>query len=66
MSSNDQTHIHAEILYFKPEIGPVHSDLCASEIDDDYRALLHTCLDEFLNNYDADGCFAVGNFKIGD
>ena len=44
----------------------VHSDVCTSEIDKDYRELLHKCLDEFLNNYDADGYFAIGNFKIGD
>ena len=66
MSKAETTHIHAEIEYFRPDVGMVHSDLCTSEIDDDYRELLHKCLDEFLNNYDADGCFAVGNFKIGD
>lgn len=66
MSKAEPPHIHAEIEYFRPDVGMVHSDLCTSEIDDDYRELLHKCLDEFLNNYDADGCFAIGNFKIGD
>lgn len=66
MSKAESSHIHAEIEYYSPTRGMVHSDLCTSEIDEDYRELLHKCLDEFLNNYDADGCFAVGNFKIGD
>lgn len=66
MSISEPPHIHAEIQYTKTEIGMVHSDVCTSEIDKDYRELLHKCLDEFLNNYDADGYFAVGNFKIGD
>lgn len=66
MYGEDQSHIHAEIQYYSPTRGMVHSDLCTSDIDNDYRELLHKCLDEFLNNYDADGCFAIGNFKIGD
>ena len=66
MSNVEPPHIHAEIQYYSPTRGMVHSDLCTSEIDNDYRELLHKCLDEFLNNYDADGYFAVGNFKIGD
>lgn len=65
MSISEPPHIHAEIQYNSLEIGMVHSDLCTSEIDD-YRELPNKCLDEFLNNCDADGYFAVGNFKIGD
>lgn len=63
MSGSD--HIHAEILYGTDK-GLVHSDVCTADISDEYRELLHQCLDEFLNNYDPSGGFAVGNFTLGD
>lgn len=58
-------HFHGEIAYHKEGVGNVHSDLCfeGETIPDDYRALLHEALDEFLNNYDPNGVFGVGGFN---
>lgn len=47
----------------------VHSDICwscgpASEggpLTDEYRALLHACLDEWLDNSNGSGAFWVGD-----
>lgn len=50
-------HICSEIQY-----GYVHSDLCGTDLSDqDWRNLLHTALDEWLDKSGGDGCFYVGD-----
>jgi hypothetical protein len=49
--------------------GNVHSDICFNcnpksdhiEITENYRALVHQCLDEWLNNSNGTGAFWLGN-----
>lgn len=48
--------IHGEITY-----NTVHSDLISPEITDEFRALLHGCLDEWLDKADGNGAFWVGD-----
>lgn len=59
-------HFHGEIFYEKVGIGNVHSDLCSHKITEEYRELLHSALDEFLNNYNPNGGFYVGNCILGE
>lgn len=50
-------HICCEIQY-----GGIHSDLCGTDVrDPEWREVLHSALDEWLNNSNGDGCFYVGN-----
>lgn len=50
-------HICCEIQY-----GPIHSDLCGTDVHSpEWREVLHSALDEWLNNSNGDGCFYVGN-----
>jgi hypothetical protein len=48
--------VHAEIQYRKANGDVIHSDICPPECeaanltDQGYRELLHTCLDEWLDN----------------
>lgn len=49
-----------EIQYDSP-IGGIHSDLISNEITEEYRKLLHDCLDEWLNKADNTGAFWVGD-----
>lgn len=50
-------HICSEIQY-----GYVHSDLCGTDLSNqDWRNLLHTALDEWLDKSGGDGCFYVGD-----
>lgn len=52
-----------EIAYMTPE-GPLQSDLChhkdGEQVSDDLRALLHKCLDEWLDKSDGTGNFVLG------
>lgn len=64
MSNNK--HVHAEILYSIEEGLMVHSDICSDELTDEFRSILHKALDEYLDNYDPDGAFAVGNFELSE
>jgi len=58
----------AEIAYDSLD-GGVHSDLCwqcgpnaeAAPVTDEYRKLLHDCLDEWLNRSNGSGAFWVGD-----
>ncbi len=58
----------AEIAY-ESAGGGVHSDLCwrcgptaePAAVSDEYRQLLHDCLDEWLNRSDGSGAFWVGD-----
>lgn len=57
-----------EIQYETAE-GNVHSDLCKHNdegVSEDYRALLHACLDEWLNKSGGTGAFWVGDPKYFD
>lgn len=50
-------HICCEIQY-----GGIHSDLCGTDVrDPEWREVLHSALDEWLNNSNGDGCFYVGD-----
>lgn len=54
------SHICSEISYKQ-----VHSDLCGTDLSDpDWRVLLHTALDEWMDRSDGDGCFYVGNVQL--
>ena len=60
---------HGEITYEDQNKGGVHSDICwccnprteEQPIDDDYRKMLHECLDEWLNKSNGTGAFWVGD-----
>jgi hypothetical protein len=55
-------NVCAEIQY-----DDVHSDICLGHnmsefaVDPEYRALLHDCLDEWLNKSDGTGGFWIGD-----
>lgn len=57
-------HICAEIQY-ETEQGNVHSDLCTEGPvwSFEWRQLLHTALDEWLDKSDGTGHFTVGNLE---
>lgn len=56
----------AEIAYESPA-GGVHSDICwghgqdSETVSDEHRALLHQCLDEWLNKSNGTGALWVGD-----
>lgn len=53
----------AEIVYGSDGSGWVHSDICwhhDSPVSDRYRALLHECLDEWLDKGRGSGTFVLG------
>lgn len=57
-------HICSEIQYDQ-----IHSDLCGVDLhDSEWRDLLHSALNEWLDKSDGKGCFYVGNIRemIGD
>ena len=50
------------------EIGWVHSDVCPKDhsvesLDEDYRKLMHQCLDEWFDKSQGTGHFYVGDAK---
>ena len=50
-------HICCEIQY-----DGIHSDLCGSNLSDpEWRKVVHSALDEWLDKSNGDGCFYVGN-----
>lgn len=50
-------HICCEIQY-----DGIHSDLCGSNLhDSEWREVLHSALDEWLDKSNGDGCFYVGD-----
>jgi hypothetical protein len=54
-----------EISYAQ-ESGGVHSDICwghagSVPVNEDFRALLHACLDEWLTKSNGTGAFWVGD-----
>lgn len=59
----------AEIIYEDTEKGNVQSDICWNcsprtedkAITEEYRQLLHDCLDEWLNKSNGTGAFWVGD-----
>jgi len=58
--------VHAEVEYTNKNGDSIHSDLCPADcrfenIDDDYRNILHKCLDEWLNNSNGTGMFYIAN-----
>lgn len=58
------SHICSEIQYFD-----IHSDLCGTDLSDsDWRDVLHSALNEWLDKSGGTGCFYVGNIRemIGD
>jgi len=53
-----------EITYETAHDGWVHSDVCwhkDAEASDEFRALLHKCLDEWLDSSKGSGAFWVGD-----
>jgi len=51
------------------EIGWVHSDVCPpgheiNNTDEDYRKMIHACLDEWLDKSDGSGYFFIGDAKF--
>lgn len=60
------TTVHAEILY-ETYTGLVHSDICPPDCQpegmakDNYRQLLHACLDEWLDKSNGTGIFYIGD-----
>jgi len=55
-------------IQYESENGNVHSNICFDcrneqniELSDDYRAFLHKCLNEWLDNSNGTGYFWVGN-----
>ena len=53
-------HICSGIQYFD-----IHSDLCGTDLHDpDWRNLLHTALDEWLDKSGGNGCFYVGDIRV--
>jgi hypothetical protein len=49
-----------EIIYDTNK-GGVHSDFTSETITDEFRELLHACLDEWLNKSDNTGAFWIGD-----
>lgn len=57
-------HICCEIQY-----DGIHSDLCGSNLSDpEWRKVVHSALDEWLDKSNGDGCFYIGNVleMVGD
>jgi len=56
----NRVNVCAEIRY-----GATQSDICppshSAMFSDDYRQLLHDCLDEWLDRSGGDGRFFIGN-----
>lgn len=53
-----------EIIYTNENGHGVHSDICkhnTAEVTEEYRTLLHGCLDEWLNKANGEGAFWVGD-----
>lgn len=69
MENENGKHVCAEIVYEKADVGPVHSDLCATysgapEKSSEWRKMLHDCLDEYLDSMnDPEN---LGYFFVGD
>lgn len=59
-----------EITYEQNEMGSVHSDICwrcnldkeEATISEEYRKILHDCLDEWLDKSNGTGAFWVGDY----
>jgi len=52
----------------KPDVGPVHSDLCPpghdlsrGVSDPEWRELIHACLDEWIDKSESTGYFFIGD-----
>lgn len=60
---SNKREVHAEV-YYKGDVGNVHSDICPSScdfsgIDEEYRKLLHASLDEWLDRSNGTGAFYI-------
>ncbi len=58
--------VHAEIEYIDVRGDRIHSDICPPQcrfdrIDSEYRKLLHSALDEWLNKSNGTGYFYIAN-----
>lgn len=50
-------HVCCEIQY-----DGIHSDLCSNNLhDSEWREVVHSALDEWLDKSNGDGCFYIGN-----
>lgn len=66
-NSTTEEKVCAEIQYSHSQRGWVHSDICPtlhylSEVSDmeQYKLVLHQCLDEWLDNSNGTGHFVIG------
>jgi len=55
-------------IQYENEMGTVHSDICLHSeegmVTEDYRKLLHDCLNEWLDKSNGTGAFWVGNAMV--
>lgn len=61
-----------EIVYYKEDVGMIHSDIChccnngmteVRELTDEDKQFFLDCLKEWLDNTDGTGYFWLGSFK---